>query len=993
MPGIFPRLKDLFFSGFGTVTQLVGIICFMAGLLPKNHPCFSKEKRNEYGLIRILAASADNIELKWKNIDKILVFALIICATLMIGLYLLGLVFFLLSSPSFATSMFVTALPNDDIAFMMLDKVLGIPGLYNSSVSAVAPFPAPFHSGLHELFRFYSMGIFFIAFIIFFYHVVHFVLDVTQTGKVSEHLSDDGGDSGRGFSWLPIRFVVCFGLLIPFGMGLNSAQWITLYMAKWGSGLATNGWLEYNNQTGSNPVGEDNIRLTVKPAPLDTSGLIKNLFLIKSCQWMHTLGSFSPGSKQVLGYVVAGSNSKSLFNFTGIVGFMDYNGASQYNAKPQTIADAAPTDDFIKILTYSGFRDIRIIIGEFDPADPARYKEYPGGVLPVCGEVTIPVTGLTGEAVFASEGYLMAVMNILFDQNRITYPGSTIDLSQMQFAFIREYVRTSATFKRVKNSLGIPDATPILCGDENIIGACRDPVLPVYWNKMMDTYYKYSFMAPAYSAYDFLAGTDTAFTEIDPQQIYVFDVSTSYLALGKPNPFDMTAGILKYGWGGAGLWYNKIAERNGSLYSAATNVPIVKKFPLVMETMKETREKTDKNTSTGKFCAPFRPQKSGTSSAINTSEKEQFDGEQAVALYGLCQQLFENEAITQDGVTRKAVATNPLEKIISMFFSEFQLFNSAGNREVTPMAQLSSIGRTLLDKSILGVAVGAGSYTAAAAAHVTTGDNTKLDAGAVSATALGDFTMTFAMLGLASGFVLFYMLPLLPFIYFFFAVGRWVKVIFEALVGVPLWALAHMRVGGPGLPGSAAIGGYFLLLEIFMRPILTVFSLVAAYTLFSALTVGLNSTFLLISANLFGSVAPTAVGMGAVAIEMTRGIVDQFFLSIFYIALVYVIGTGCFKLIDLIPDGIMRWSGAGVQSWGASDISDDLVEQWQWELPVRFNKATSEIRGAFRDSILAPQERLANQLVNTNKKAALEKKQAAEAAAARSSNNGGGDQP
>jgi len=200
------------------------------------------------------------------------------------------------------------------------------------------------------------------------------------------------------------------------------------------------------------------------------------------------------------------------------------------------------------------------------------------------------------------------------------------------------------------------------------------------------------------------------------------------------------------------------------------------------------------------------------------------------------------------------------------------------------------------------------------------------------------------------------MLPIMPFIYFFFAVGRWVKVIFEALVGVPLWALAHMRVGGPGLPGSAAIGGYFLILEIFIRPILTVFALVASFAIFSALTVGLNTVFTLISVNLFGSVAPAFSGTLNAAqqlsyVSLARGMIDQFFLTVFYIFLVYTIGVGSFKLIDLIPDNIMRWSGSGAQSFGASDVSDDMIDQWQWDLPQKFNISTRQIGEGVKDAL------------------------------------------
>ena len=54
----------------------------------------------------------------------------------------------------------------------------------------------------------------------------------------------------------------------------------------------------------------------------------------------------------------------------------------------------------------------------------------------------------------------------------------------------------------------------------------------------------------------------------------------------------------------------------------------------------------------------------------------------------------------------------------------------------------------------------------------------------------------------------------MPFIYFFFALAGWIKSIFEAVVAMPLRALAHLRIDGEGLPGPGATNGYFLLLEI-----------------------------------------------------------------------------------------------------------------------------------------------------------------------------------
>lgn len=963
MPGIFPRLAGILFSGFGSVTYLIAIICFMVGLLPKNHPCFSKKNRENYGLAKILAAAADNVKFEWKHIDQIVIFGVILCGTVMMTLYIAGLVLYLVLTPAHAlvfslSGLFQTHDPTNDIAFMMMDKVFGIPNLYNSIISQGGNFPNPFQMGLHELFRFYSMGIFFIALVIFLYHVVEFIFDVTQTGKVAEHLSDDvqepySPDPSKGFTWLPIRFVVCFGLLLPFGQGLNSAQWITLYIAKFGSNLATNAWIQYNVQTGDNPSGEGNINLVSRPSPMDNSDLMKALLMVRSCAVMNNLANnFSLGGKSVKGYVVIGSNNRPLFNDPngGQVGFFDdpLNGGV-YNASPMAIAQGVSGDNFIDILDYSKYSDIRIVIGEYVASDPQRYSQYPGGVLPVCGELTIPVTSRTGEGLFAAEGYLLAVMNVLFDVNRPGV-GRTDEERAVSAALTREYTRTSSLLKDWQTRT-YGDKTPdvvldtYICGKKEILGNCKDPVPSSYWKAMMKEYYSHAFSVPTYAAYDFLAGTNTA----SSVSYYSPVSSTSFRGVGADNPLMISTGILKYGWGGAGIWYNKISERNGALYSAVTSVPVVGKLPLVMEKIKEGHKATDYKVSGG-FCESFNPQKGGKTSSYLVGEKNQFMTEEAGALYNLCDQLFGSEVIAMEGGAFSAKTTNPILASIQSFFSEFRLFDVEQNREVTPMAQLSSIGKLLIDKAIIMVAGSAGAYLAGGMAHMS--DSAQAETLGKSIGLIGDSIASFAMLGLVSGFILYYMLPLMPFVYFFFAVGRWVKVVFEALVGVPLWALAHMRVGGPGLPGSAASGGYFLLLEIFIRPIVTVFSLAISFALFSGLTVGLNSVFSLVTQNMFGA-APVGLsalsGLGGMTVDLTRGIVDQFFFSILYIVLVYMIGTGCFKLIDLVPDGIMRWSGAGVQAMGASDISDDLIDNWQWELPTRFIGMTGEIKDGIKE--------------------------------------------
>ena len=80
-------------------------------------------------------------------------------------------------------------------------------------------------------------AIFFITFVIL-YFVVAIIAETAQSGT----------PFGNRFShaWAPVRLVLFFALLIPFNNGINGAQLITLYTAKWGSGLATNGWIRFN---------------------------------------------------------------------------------------------------------------------------------------------------------------------------------------------------------------------------------------------------------------------------------------------------------------------------------------------------------------------------------------------------------------------------------------------------------------------------------------------------------------------------------------------------------------------------------------------------------------------------------------------------------------------------------------------------------------------------------------------------------------------------
>ncbi|HEY8191449.1 MAG TPA: DotA/TraY family protein, partial [Alphaproteobacteria bacterium] len=262
-----------------------------------------------------------------------------------------------------------------------------------------------------------------------------------------------------------------------------------------------------------------------------------------------------------------------------------------------------------------------------------------------------------------------------------------------------------------------------------------------------------------------------------------------------------------------------------------------------------------------------------------------------------------------------------INAIYSIFGLE-GLFNMMDNNNVHPLAQLVAIGKSLVDSAIRNLGYYAGSTFVSL---VTLGTSVSTITGM-----LGSFLYQIAMVSLGVGFILFYLIPFLPFIYFFFAVGGWVKGIFEAMVGVPLWALAHIRIDGHGLPGDSALGGYYLILEVFLRPILIVFGMVASIIILTAQVYVLHQIWPLVTSNLTGfedatSAAAQPNTTGNVAFK--RGPVDQFFFTVVYAIVVYMQAMASFKLIDLIPDHILRWTGQGVKSFGEQnpDIAENLV--------------------------------------------------------------------
>jgi len=147
LPGVIPRARELFASGFGYIAFLLAYIYNAVRLLPRHHPYLVKENIGKYGLRHVIAEAANHLVLKKKNIDQLVVFVLSLCGVVLLVLQFVILLYSFIIQPAVAqgnqsagngitlASMFKTPDPTYDIALMMMDRVFGIPGMYGSCVA------------------------------------------------------------------------------------------------------------------------------------------------------------------------------------------------------------------------------------------------------------------------------------------------------------------------------------------------------------------------------------------------------------------------------------------------------------------------------------------------------------------------------------------------------------------------------------------------------------------------------------------------------------------------------------------------------------------------------------------------------------------------------------------------------------------------------------------------------------------------------------------
>ena len=188
--------------------------------------------------------------------------------------------------------------------------------------------------------------------------------------------------------------------------------------------------------------------------------------------------------------------------------------------------------------------------------------------------------------------------------------------------------------------------------------------------------------------------------------------------------------------------------------------------------------------------------------------------------------------------------------------------------------------------------------------------------------ALSPFLMALFGALFGSTAVLAFMLPLTPFIIWFAVVMGWTVMVVEAIIGTPLWVLAHLHPDADGIVGRGG-QGYSLIFALFLRPALSVIGLLFSMALINPLGFLFIRSYWAVFSMAHGTPSATTPLLYAIS------------LAIFAMVMLSIINK-VFALIHVIPDEIFKWMGGPSGNLGS----------YAGDLAGKSSQAASAVGGA-----------------------------------------------
>lgn len=361
--------------------------------------------------------------------------------------------------------------------------------------------------------------------------------------------------------------------------------------------------------------------------------------------------------------------------------------------------------------------------------------------------------------------------------------------------------------------------------------------------------------------------------------------------------------MINRGWAGMGMWYHRISQMNRAVqdYQFATvsivggdyeqslamsaQVDPAKMYSSHAEKLITVMNSYEKWWKMGADAVVVgaAPVPTGKSAAATTPSNQTKSGSDT-SIMGLA------KALSGDGTS----AWNALSDYV-MQDTEYFIFDivEKDDPNIYPLAELAATGNQIIYTGVGILATLTVLPTLVAAIPVIGGGIANVLVNGPLPEFIGSIAMTIVLAGIA----LAYYVPIIPFIKTAFSVLTWIISVFEAVMMVPIAALAHLTTEGDGLAAGAR-SAWILWLNILLRPVLTVLGFVGALLIFNTFAVYFNDTF---------------------AGALTSGASKDGFMSIFntlvytivYVGVLYTAANTTFKMLDLIPNAMMRWMPGG----------------------------------------------------------------------------------
>jgi hypothetical protein len=769
----------------GMFTRMIAGVFASQGLFPKNHPAL-RDETQRLPLTGVLTTAFNNLNWTKDGVPQILFFFAVIGTIVFstIGFFV-ALASMFTSQAQAAPGILDSPFPLQDVGNKWLEHIFndGDFAFTNNTTNAQYGLLGTDFVRMPQIIRqiaaFYSNAMLILASIILIYHLISMIAATAHEGVAM----------GRNANqiWAPIRLVFALGLLVPVAGGWSSGQWLVMQIAKWGSGMASNIW----NVSSNFPPN-------VAKANPDIQGdtLVANLMGVGACL-IHTEHSIGPDAKiQTNGTYTASLAGIGLVNST------------------RTVIDAVPTPAGSGLSTLAGAPNFFVTAGDGTVAPPDRW-----GTGANCAKITTPGVspqlGLNAFATWGTNQFTGAAgpdgpnMRGIATAYIAAYNAIAADAILLGAAeAIKDY--------RIDGANGICGVgAPIICGG---VPATYSRSLSI---TALKTTYRNTFLGSIGAiVVPKVAGVAPGYIEPAAGQ-FVYDEAANNLSYKTANAYVADP----RGWMTAGSFFMDLATkakmmdafmRLGVNVQATPGTQEAKtKYDMDMLGKMEALSNEDYNGALpgGNLCA--KPDNTGTPDFFK----------KLVYCVG-----FIPFGIMQSDFT----------------MNTGRLFAGAGNH--LPFSDMHAFGGNMIEGATTLIKMGLALNAASAAVGLTDSLIDKVE-NQKKASAIGKFLkaagisggvemlkgmvdgigvfapmlISFGVMLFIPGFMLFYLLPMLPFINFVMGCITWVVSVLQAVIAIPVIAIAHITPNGEGLPSSSARGAYLMLLQIFLRPIMMVF--------------------------------------------------------------------------------------------------------------------------------------------------------------------------